>query len=601
MSLPAKQVRSGTFVLAQVNRVFAAGSVDTGVIAADAIDSTKIAAGAVDTSELAADAVDSTKIAAGAVDSTALAAAAFGNGLAGGGGTTVTVDPDTGITVGAGGVAFDTTASLTMTGTHSHTASTLQITTSPTSANDAVNKGALDSAISGLTWLEPVVCIDLIGNRTVAQINALSPALSDSYLVTDAGTLTTGSLSVAAGDIVEFNGTAWIKTVSNSGGFPPIGTRLALHTTTALVAPYTDGVDDGKIGEFDGASLTATLSSPVDGNAVLVTSSIGDTPSVEDGNGYVFDGTVPTGTWIQFTGAGQINAGTGLTKDGNTINAIGGNGITANADDLEVDLKTSGGLKIDTAQIAVEPADFAGAGLEDDGADNLRIAAAAAGDGLTGGGGSALAVNVGTGLEINTDAVRLATQGNGIAGGAGSTLSFEKDTTGAAQAQADAVALTVAATGVGVDGDLVDLSSLTLANITPDTAGTDSTVATQLGAIVQGIDDALGSIVTQAVPTASNKAQAASVTAADGALATAGSVATTPASDGYVKVEINGINYTVGDTGTFATAPCFFGVGATSVGRPIADIVSGDTLRWNGTVAGFELDGSDVVDMHYDV
>lgn len=39
--------------------------------------------------------------------------------------------------------------------------------------------------------------------------------------------------------------------------------------------------------------------------------------------------------------------------------------------------------------------------------DAVRIAAAAAGDGLTGGGGSALAVNPGDGLEINSDAVRV--------------------------------------------------------------------------------------------------------------------------------------------------------------------------------------------------
>lgn len=51
----------------------------------------------------------------------------------------------------------------------------------------------------------------------------------------------------------------------------------------------------------------------------------------------------------------------------------------------------------------IEPSDFAGAGLEDDGSDNLQLAAAAAGDGLKGGAGSALAVEpadfAGTGLE----------------------------------------------------------------------------------------------------------------------------------------------------------------------------------------------------------
>ena len=80
-----------------------------------------------------------------------------------------------------------------------------------------------------------------------------------------------------------------------------------------------------------------------------------------------------------------------------------GNGLDAtspsNADGsvtLSLDLKSSGGLKIDSTEVAVEPADIAGSGLEDDGSDNLRIAAAAAGTGLSGGAGSALSVDYGS-------------------------------------------------------------------------------------------------------------------------------------------------------------------------------------------------------------
>jgi len=40
---------------------------------------------------------------------------------------------------------------------------------------------------------------------------------------------------------------------------------------------------------------------------------------------------------------------------------------------FSVDLKSAGGLKIDATELAVEPADFAGDGLEDDGSDNLKI------------------------------------------------------------------------------------------------------------------------------------------------------------------------------------------------------------------------------------
>lgn len=56
--------------------------------------------------------------------------------------------------------------------------------------------------------------------------------------------------------------------------------------------------------------------------------------------------------------------------------------------------------------------------------NSYRIASGAAGNGLTGGGGSALAVNTGAGLEISSDAVRIAAAaaGAGLTGGAGSAL-----------------------------------------------------------------------------------------------------------------------------------------------------------------------------------
>lgn len=56
---------------------------------------------------------------------------------------------------------------------------------------------------------------------------------------------------------------------------------------------------------------------------------------------------------------------------------LGGDGITvstlAGVNTVAADLKASGGLKIDNAEIMVEPADFAGAGLEDDGSDKMAI------------------------------------------------------------------------------------------------------------------------------------------------------------------------------------------------------------------------------------
>ena len=70
-----------------------------------------------------------------------------------------------------------------------------------------------------------------------------------------------------------------------------------------------------------------------------------------------------------------------------------GDGLDLGGTEFSLDLKSSGGLKITSTELEVEPNDFAGAGLEDDGSDNLRIAASAAGVGITGGGGSALAID----------------------------------------------------------------------------------------------------------------------------------------------------------------------------------------------------------------
>lgn len=46
-------------------------------------------------------------------------------------------------------------------------------------------------------------------------------------------------------------------------------------------------------------------------------------------------------TFTQFSGAGQITAGAGLTKSGNTIDIGNGDGITINADSIELDLAAS--------------------------------------------------------------------------------------------------------------------------------------------------------------------------------------------------------------------------------------------------------------------
>lgn len=96
-----------------------------------------------------------------------------------------------------------------------------------------------------------------IGNRTVAQINALSAPLQlDAYVVTDTGTITLGALGATVGDLVGFFDGVWKLLAKNDGGFPPIGTLARTSRATALVAPLTNGVDTGRVVQWDGTSLT---------------------------------------------------------------------------------------------------------------------------------------------------------------------------------------------------------------------------------------------------------------------------------------------------------------------------------------------------------
>lgn len=121
------------------------------------------------------------------------------------------------------------------------------------------------------------------------------------------------------------------------------------------------------------------------------------------------------------------------------IETLAGAGWDDSAGDLDVEelsdaVKTPGdGLDYSGGNLVVDASDFAGTGLEDDGSNNLRIAAAAAGDGIQGGGGSALAIDVsdfaGTGLEDDgSENLRIKDSGITVAKMAADALSGKGNT-----------------------------------------------------------------------------------------------------------------------------------------------------------------------------
>lgn len=325
--LPAKQLRSASFTNTQVNRLF----------------------------------VDS------AIEASKLKLTSNG-GLKDDGSGGLTIEPNdfagSGLVDdGSDNLTIDTaSATVTFTGgVWTFPVDVIQVTGTPNSPNDGVNKAYVDNVATGLRWREPVTAAAFIGERTVAQINALTPSSGWAVVATDAGTPTAGtSDALAAGDLAEFDGTSWIKLFSNAAGQLPAGIRLLVAGPgVTLFSPLTGSQDEGLVlvsvadpGTFDGANSDfEDESDAVDGNALLVQGlETADAESVNENNGYVFDGAVPTGSWVQFTGAGQLNAGAGLSKTGNTLN-IGddGKGVQVNADSLQIDaseiVNTTSGLQ----------------------------------------------------------------------------------------------------------------------------------------------------------------------------------------------------------------------------------------------------------------
>ena len=230
-------------------------------------------------------------------------------------------------TNGAGGGQLDHGTALTGLGDDDHTIYSLADGTrdftgvvvgiTPTASTHLTTKAYVDALVTGIAWKEPVDVRGYLGTRTVAQIDSLSPTLGDVVVAGDGGTPSAGTSDLlAAGDLVEFDGTSWLTIVANSGGFPPDGTRALVHIeTVTLFSPLSDGSDESKFAEWDGTSLTPALVSPVDGDAVLVK---GET-SVNENKTYVYDGTVPSGVWFQFGGTGLAHSAlSGLDSDDHT-------------------------------------------------------------------------------------------------------------------------------------------------------------------------------------------------------------------------------------------------------------------------------------------
>jgi co-chaperonin GroES (HSP10) len=113
--------------------------------------------------------------------------------------------------------------------------------------------------------------------------------------------------------------------------------------------------------------------------------------------------------------------------------------------------------------------------------------------------------------------------------------------------------------------------------------------------MTEGVGDS--GVTTVGISTDDDLDQVPNVTSSNGD-ATGVFITHTPFGDGLVQITVNGLGVNLGDGVT--TSSCYFSADGGITARNIADIEGGDQLYWNGSIAGYQLDGGDLVDVIYD-
>lgn len=109
-------------------------------------------------------------------------------------------------------------------------------------------------------------------------------------------------------------------------------------------------------------------------------------------------------------------------------------------------------------------------------------------------------------------------------------------------------------------------------------------------------EEGAGGVSSEGVSTNDDYNLNPSVTSSDGDT-TGLTISNTPHNDSHVRVMVNGIEVGLGGNKLLT---CYFSADGGTTARAIADITSGDTLYWNGSVAGYQLDANDKINIIYE-
>ena len=239
------------------------------------------------------------------------------------------------------------------------TATSGNMTVNAAAGNNSVNlvptgTGSVDVANKRITSVaEPTQSTDA---ATKNYVDAVKTGLDvkDSVIVT-----TTGNLTATYS-----NGTSGVgATLTNSGtqAAITIDSRVLVVGERVLVKDQTTALQNGfyKVTTVGTASvnwvLTRTVDADEDSEITPGAFTFVEEGTVGANNGYVCTnvGAITVGTtpisFVQFSGAGQITAGDGLTKSGNTLNVVGTtNRISISADAVDISSSYVGQATITT-------------------------------------------------------------------------------------------------------------------------------------------------------------------------------------------------------------------------------------------------------------